>query len=101
MSSQSFSCKVLIQKLLLLINDNMPFSHLWEAHHIEDPVKLVVMIRVARLDILLPENFVDLKWVQRRMEENKKHQTSHLQWKIGSLVRSSANIQPIAQMSIA
>ena len=32
-------------------------SHLWEAHHIEDSVQLVMVIRVAGLYILLPENF--------------------------------------------
>ena len=84
---------VLVEKLLLLSLD----YHLWEAHHVEDSVQLVMVVRVAGLYILLPYNFNNSERVQR----NKTYQTSHLQWKIGSLVRSSANMQPMAQMSIA
>ena len=32
----------------------LPILLLGETHHVEDPVQLVVVVRVARLDVLLP-----------------------------------------------
>ena len=89
--------------LALLSRVLMSFSYLGEAHHIEDPVKLIMMVRVACLDIFLPDYIIVLNKTQSKtgLKRGGRLLTSHLQWKIGSLVRSSANMQPIAQMSIA
>ena len=47
--------------------------HLGEAHHVEDPVKLVVVIWVACLDILLPVYLNSLECVKNgRGEKHNK-----------------------------
>ena len=64
----------------------MIFSHLREAHHIEDPVKLVVVIRVACLDILLPVYQVGLEWAQRSVKNGRGEKYNKLPTYNGRLV---------------
>ena len=52
-------------------------SHLWEAHHVEDSVQLVMVVRVAGLYILLPDNFNNLERVQRNKENVRKQKVSN------------------------
>ena len=61
-------------------------SHLGEAHHVEDPVKLVVVIWVACLDILLPVYQVGLEWAQRSVKNGRGEKYNKLPTYNGRLV---------------